>query len=211
MQLHKYKLNGVEYINFTEFLSEYGVNETWKKTAWGSHIKGFLKEFPNDIQVLWDINRIGKKHNKFLTLNDFKKHVIGMYYFQYDEKYITYTQRGLDLSLPTINFHGREFLGVYVIYRFLDSQHNILYVGSSSSFDNRLAGHTHLPKECYSQVKKVEIFCCRNEADMYLYETYFINKYKPKYNGSNKGQGELSFELPEVEWVELRREYKWKN
>lgn len=211
MKLNKYKLNGVEYVNFTEFLDEYGANETWRNSSWGHHIKGFLCDFSNDIQVLWNVCRIGKKHNRFLTLDDFKKQVLDMYYFQYDEKYITYTPRGMELNLPLVPFHDKYFLRVYIIYRFLDSQNNILYVGSSSSFDTRLAGHCHLPKECYSQVEKIEVFCCGNEADMYLYETYFINKYKPQYNGSNKGQGELSFELPEVKWEELRRSYKWKN
>lgn len=41
------------------------------------------------------------------------------------------------------------------------------------------------------------------KSDQVIYEIYYINKFKPKYNSSNKFEGEMSIRLPESEWIDI--------
>lgn len=72
------------------------------------------------------------------------------------------------------------------VYRFLDEDDNVLYVGKTQSMTYRImqhfTGNGHLKSECYRQVKKIQYMQCKNDSDMKDKEIYFINKYKPKYN-----------------------------
>ena len=73
----------------------------------------------------------------------------------------------------------------YYIYRFLDIYRRIIYIGRTSSLDKRINHHFtngHLPFECYDEAEFIEVAELNYEADMYIYEIYLINKYKPKYN-----------------------------
>ena len=51
-------------------------------------------------------------------------------------------------------------------------------------------------------VTKVEICTLKTEADMYLYEIYYINTLKPTLNRDDKANDGLSVILPELEWKE---------
>ena len=48
----------------------------------------------------------------------------------------------------------------YYVYRFLNNKNEIIYVGKSVNFINRMKQHFgsngHLPKECYDNVDKIE-------------------------------------------------------
>ena len=68
------------------------------------------------------------------------------------------------------------------VYRFLDKDNNIIYIGKAKNLKNRLNGHNHLPKECYEERKKTEYVSFKNENDMDFAERYFICKESPKYN-----------------------------
>ena len=68
------------------------------------------------------------------------------------------------------------------VYRFLDSEYNILYVGSTIALRKRVRKHNHLPKECYDRTKHIEYFRVNNEADAKVYEVYLINKYRTPFN-----------------------------
>ena len=76
------------------------------------------------------------------------------------------------------------------IYRFIDSNKRILYVGKTNNLDKRFVQHFrkngHLPKECYGSVWKIEYIKVDSELNALLLETYYINKYRPKYNKLNK-------------------------
>ena len=91
------------------------------------------------------------------------------------------------------------------IYFFYDSDKNLLYIGKSTSLLNRL--ETHLSKDSAKQnpwkasidKKNVVVYKCNNSTDLDLYETYFINKYKPLHN-RDKVYGQVSsFEFPYLE------------
>ena len=68
------------------------------------------------------------------------------------------------------------------VYRFLDKDNNIIYIGKAKNLKNRLNGHNHLSKECYEERKKIEYVSFKNENDMDFAERYFICKESPKYN-----------------------------
>lgn len=72
------------------------------------------------------------------------------------------------------------------IYRFLNDNDEIIYIGKAKNLKNRFQEHNHLPKECYEECKKIEYTIFRTEDDMDLAERYYIPKIKPKYNDMMK-------------------------
>lgn len=89
-------------------------------------------------------------------------------------------------------------------YRFKDIYDNIIYVGyTGQQMSERMNQHFtkgHLPKDCYSSVAKIEYIKWKTKSDAQVMETYFINKYKPKYNKQNKRNDALTITLDEKEW-----------
>ena len=75
---------------------------------------------------------------------------------------------------------------MYYVYRFLDEEHNVIYVGRTTSFTRRMAehfsGNGHLPKEAYLTTRRVEFIKVPNELDMTIIELILIGKYRPEYN-----------------------------
>lgn len=68
------------------------------------------------------------------------------------------------------------------IYRFLNQQGDVIYIGKAKDLQRRLKNHNHLPEECYKERVVVEFTIFETESDMDLAERYYIPKYKPKYN-----------------------------
>lgn len=62
-------------------------------------------------------------------------------------------------------------------------------------------------------VTKIEYAEFQTEADMNLYEIYFINLWKPPLNIDDKCKDELTAHLPDVEWKIFTTHLwdKWKN
>lgn len=59
-------------------------------------------------------------------------------------------------------------------------------------------------------VTKIEYTKLQTEADMNLYEIYFINLYKPPLNIDDKAQDNLTIQLPELKWEEFIPS-KWED
>jgi hypothetical protein len=82
-----------------------------------------------------------------------------------------------------------------------------VYLGRTNQpIANRLRGHffkkpMHKVIEI-SKVTKIEICNLKTEADMYIYEIYYINKLKPTFNRDDKSFDEITVILPELEWKE---------
>lgn len=76
------------------------------------------------------------------------------------------------------------------VYRFIDENKKVIYVGKTNNLDKRYVQHFnkngHLPKECYRSVWKIEYIKVDSELNALLLETYYINKFRPKYNKLNK-------------------------
>ncbi|MCX4336862.1 MAG: GIY-YIG nuclease family protein [Bacteroidales bacterium] len=105
-----------------------------------------------------------------------------------------------------------------VFYKGADGEF-IAYLGRTKQRINaRLRGHfkqlpMHKMIDIFS-VSRIEVAECKTEADMFLYEIYYINKYKPTLNKDDKSKEKLTIELPELDFKTLHNEEimeKWKN
>ena len=77
------------------------------------------------------------------------------------------------------------------VYRFLDMNNQVLYVGKTVNLSNRMKNHfskrSHLAHtDLYSKVQRIEYITCKNEFQSLQNELYYINYYKPKYNSASK-------------------------
>lgn len=80
------------------------------------------------------------------------------------------------------NKRGRKTEIKNCVYRFLNKNDEIIYIGKANYLKERLNGHKHLPKECYEKKTNIEYIEFKTEGDALFAERYFISKYKPKYN-----------------------------
>ena len=93
----------------------------------------------------------------------------------------------------------------YYVYRFLDINDNVIYIGRTKNISNRINGHIssgHLPNECYTSIEKIEYIELETFADMCIYEIYYINEYFPLYNTSEKDLEGIksTINISEIEW-----------
>ena len=77
------------------------------------------------------------------------------------------------------------------VYRFLDMNNTVLYVGKTVNLANRMKNHfskkSHLAHtDLYKQVQRIEYITCKDEFQSLQNELYYINLYKPKYNSQSK-------------------------
>ena len=75
----------------------------------------------------------------------------------------------------------------FYIYRFLDKEDNLLYIGRTNDINRRILKEHftalgHLPLECYSSIEKVQYAKLENESEQVAYEAILINKLRPKFN-----------------------------
>ena len=100
------------------------------------------------------------------------------------------------------------------IYRFIDSNSNIIYVGKTSqTLDKRIGQHFtrgHLSRECYSSIARIEYQRYQTESDALIMETFYITKYNPKFNKLQKSRDLPNLDLDNQEW-KLYRQYKSIN
>ncbi len=105
----------------------------------------------------------------------------------------------------------------FVLYRIYYGD-TIVYVGRTMQpLHDRIRGHVFgnpmHRKIDIDQVSKIEYADFCTQADMYLYEVYFINKYHPKLNKDDKAHDDLTIELPPVDWRLFYTPLfeKWRN
>lgn len=100
------------------------------------------------------------------------------------------------------------------IYFLYDYNDNLLYIGKTVNLIQRLKCHFNklgLKLQPWKQdvdKDKIVIYRCNNDTDLDMYETYFINKYKPKYNLEKVFLCTSSFDLPYLEPIILKKQYE---
>ena len=97
----------------------------------------------------------------------------------------------------------------YYVYKFLDRNRNVIYVGQTTNTKNRIekqhfTEHGHLSKECYAQVYGIYYAELNSKTDMDLYERYLISKNIPKYNIIHN-KGDVTLNLEELDWCKYDR------
>ena len=89
------------------------------------------------------------------------------------------------------------------VYRFLDKNGNVLYVGSTqNSLSARIGNHScngHLLGKCYDDTVSIEYIMLPTKTDRKIAELYFINKYQPPYNTKDKDKLGISFSIQFLE------------
>lgn len=92
----------------------------------------------------------------------------------------------------------------FILYRIWYGD-NLVYLGRTKKpLQSRIHGHL-FKKPMHRSINielvtKIEYAEFQTEADMNLYEIYFINLWKPTLNVDDKCKDDLSVRLPEVEW-----------
>lgn len=84
-----------------------------------------------------------------------------------------------------------------------------MYLGrTNQKISDRLRGHflktPNMKTLDINQVGKIEIAICISQADMYLYEIYYINALKPALNRDDKAKDNITVVLPELEFKEYK-------
>lgn len=88
----------------------------------------------------------------------------------------------------------------YYIYKYLNKNEEIIYIGlTSRPIKKRIKEHEveELQKETY----RIEYAKVKTEADMRMYELYYINKYNPKFNVRDLYVDGNQITLPELNFV----------
>lgn len=94
----------------------------------------------------------------------------------------------------------------YYLYRFINFDGEIIYIGKTKNLKTR--AEQHFPSRSikqinYDEVCKVEYAEVKTKADQHILEIYYINKTKPKYNISNKEKADITFSINyNLEWKE---------
>ena len=105
----------------------------------------------------------------------------------------------------------------FIIYRIYYGS-NIIYVGRTKQpLQSRIRGHM-FKKPMHrlvdiNHVTKIDYAELGSEADMFLYEIYYINTIKPPLNVDDKADDNLSATLPELEFKDFwpKNFDKWKT
>lgn len=105
----------------------------------------------------------------------------------------------------------------WYVYRFLDEDNNMIYIGKTNNLNNRMRQHFstgHLNQEVYNMVKSIEYLYFESEADQHVAEMFLVNKYKPIFNTDGKKKDVLTLKVNINEsWLVLNdnvAEYDYK-
>lgn len=114
------------------------------------------------------------------------------------------------------NWKPKDFSG-YTLYRIYYGD-VLVYLGRTTQpLQNRIREHLFkkpMMRELFiDKISKIEYATFKTQADMFLYEIYFINLWHPPLNKNDKAKDELTISLPEVEWklFETPLWDKWKE
>lgn len=89
----------------------------------------------------------------------------------------------------------------YYIYKYVDKNNNIVYIGQTVDLKQRYATHKN---DDYGN-EKCFYFECENKAQMDNYEYLLIRKYRPKYNKqyNENLNNDIQIELIEPIWIDI--------
>ena len=79
----------------------------------------------------------------------------------------------------------------YAVYRFLDRDRKIIYIGRTNNAWRRLMNEHFKPSghkdyECYNSTARIDIIKLNNNLECKALEEYLIDKYRPKFNKQDK-------------------------
>lgn len=92
----------------------------------------------------------------------------------------------------------------FIIYRIFYGD-TLVYIGRTKQpLQSRIHGHLFknpMQRSLFiDQISRIEYAVLPSEADMNLYELYYINLWKPPLNVDDKSKDALTVRLPELQW-----------
>lgn len=112
---------------------------------------------------------------------------------------------------------GKNMNYNYILYKIYYGD-ELVYIGrTTQNLKDRLRlhffGKPMVKKIDILRTTKIEYTLCETMADMYLYEIYLINYYKPPINKDDKAKDDLTIVLPEPKFYPYWDNIidKWKD
>lgn len=102
----------------------------------------------------------------------------------------------------------------FVLYKIYYGEKLISYVGQTTQeLQNRMYQHFFKDVDLdIRSLKKIDFAYCKSQADLNVYEMYYINKIHPFENRLGVSKDSLSIELPELEFenfdISILEKYK---
>jgi len=87
----------------------------------------------------------------------------------------------MDISMTNIS--GYNTNNEYCIYKYTNKLNEVMYIGQTNNFRKR--NYIHKNKIWYTFATKYEVAKVNSATLMGMYELYYINILKPKYNKKN--------------------------
>ena len=104
------------------------------------------------------------------------------------------------------------------IYKFLNKNNEVIYVGKAKTLKARLSAHCHLSSKQYEEVENVKYTRFDNYNVLDFVEAYYIQRYKPKYNKTFNKSKEIYIidKLDRKRWkyfneIDFKKKSKYKK
>lgn len=92
---------------------------------------------------------------------------------------------------------------MYTIYKHLNNEEEIIYIGKSKSLLYRQRQHRE-NSEWFGEIDSIEYCIFDSKIEMDIAELYYINKYNPKYNSKDKRNDNVSnITIENLQWLEF--------
>ena len=98
----------------------------------------------------------------------------------------------LTVVRPIKNHSSKSPKNPGYIYKLMDKNENLLYIGKTKNINTRLYQHHnvgHLPNECYQRAEWIDVCELPTYADAGILERYLIGTYEPEYNKQYTAEG----------------------
>lgn len=88
----------------------------------------------------------------------------------------------------------------FYIYRYYNKNDEVIYVGlTARPIAKRVKEHE--VEELQKETARIEYSTVESAADMRMYELFYINKYKPKYNKRDLYKDGVNLSIPELKFI----------
>lgn len=96
------------------------------------------------------------------------------------------------------------------VYRFLNSENDIIYIGKAKDLKSRILAHHHLGEDCYKEVSKIQYTPMYTMDETDILERYLVAKIKPKYNVDFKNRTIIMniSDFDNLSWFDFKEEEK---
>ena len=92
---------------------------------------------------------------------------------------------------------------MYTVYKHLDNEENIIYIGKSKSLLHRQRQHVK-NAEWFDDIDSIEYCVLDSKIEMDIIELYLINTINPKYNKKDKRRDTVeNVNINELNWLEF--------